>query len=70
MNVVNTHAGCGGLNKHGPHRPLYLNAWASVSGTIWGGDLPLMRRCHWSGLGGFKSLVCVCLGDCDLKFFS
>jgi hypothetical protein len=26
-----------GLDENGPHRPMYLNAWLPVSGTVWEG---------------------------------
>lgn len=28
---------CGGFSKNDPHRPICLNAWAIVSGTVWEG---------------------------------
>jgi hypothetical protein len=34
---------CGGLNRYGPHRLLYLDAWPIGSGTI--------RRCGLVGVG-------------------
>jgi hypothetical protein len=39
-----TLACCGGFNKNGPHKLMYLNGWSPVGGTI------------WEGLGGVASL--------------
>jgi hypothetical protein len=34
---------CGGLNRNGPHRLIYLNTWHRGSGTV--------RRCGLIGVG-------------------
>ena len=46
---------CGGLNRSGPHRLMYLNAWLIESGTL--------RRCGLVGVSvAFLGVVCHCGG--------
>ena len=42
----------GGLNKHGPHRLLYLNTWSPGTRTVWErlGGVSLLKKC-FSGIG-------------------
>lgn len=42
---------CSDLNKNGIHRFVYLNAWSLANGTVWEGDVVLLKEvCHlgWS----------------------
>lgn len=37
LRVLVALAGCGGWDKNGPYRLIYLNIWSSVGGTVWEG---------------------------------
>ena len=43
--------GCGGLNRYGPHRLMYLNAWPTISrcGLVGVGVILLEEVCHCAG---------------------